>query len=109
MTVAIDRLIADVRDLAGTQPTTQVACYYVRHGKPECIIGQAFARQGVTVSTLLDLEGSGIAEVFNSYPGMFDRSPKPAENRWLGEVQAVQDDEDTWEAAVRLADERYPY
>lgn len=85
------------------------SCFYVRNGKPDCLIAQGAFMAGMDIDTLasfdavLDLddgvENSGAEYVFKPYGLTL------VELAWLKRVQQLQDDGVPWGKAVRMADE----
>lgn len=76
------------------------ACFYVRDGKPDCLIGQALWELGLIDSSF---EGTGqnrmgIVAISHDWP--FDGG----ELRWLSRVQSAQDCGEAWGDAVRETD-----
>jgi hypothetical protein len=111
---AID-VAREVRTLAAERPDhvyergSQTFCTYAPNhpmGAPEaCLIGQALARLGVPVSTLVCQKGTAgvlIYDMTGSHPMRADICG------WLDRVQAEQDDSVPWAEAVALADQCVP-
>jgi len=72
------------------------SCRYVRDGKPDCLIGRALARIGVSVERLADNEGTGAYEVMDSLGGFSHVVMKAAES-----AQDVQDGGAPWGYALQ--------
>jgi hypothetical protein len=88
---------------AGSGPS----CFYVRNGKPDCLIAQGAFMAGMDIDTLASfdavsdgaVENSGAEYVFKPY-GL-----TAVELDWLKRVQQLQDDGFPWGKAVQMADE----
>lgn len=83
-------------------------CWYVRDGKPSCIVGQALARLGVPLEFFEKYEGTNA-----EYGGWPLRSlleevtggrMTAEEYEWISVVQSRQDTGSTWGEAVAMAD-----
>jgi len=81
------------------------SCFYVRNGKPDCLIAQGAFMAGMDIGTLLEFdaadryEDSGAEHVFKQF------GFTAVELDWLKRVQQLQDDGVAWGKAVHIADE----
>lgn len=106
--ISAEELETIVRELASERPDfvyvmgdPLMGCQYThKDGKPGCIIGAALAAAGRAVpyrhdaNTATDVRD--LAETHGLITGDY---------MWLWTVQKQQDDDYTWQAAVRIADE----
>lgn len=97
----MERLIAEVRTLAGEFPNRTAMAEYVSNDNPECIIGVALSRMGVSTGTLFDKRGKFVSEVCRDL-GMDGTQDQES---WLTAVQELQDADMPWGEAVSTADE----
>lgn len=114
MTLDLNQLIADIRDIAGENPDKRyrergdMQCHYnrdaygigVEHG---CLIGQAVARQFPFDG---EWEGSTgtVRALLLDYFGFSDESLNEFRVNWVARVQVLQDRGRTWGSCVQQAD-----
>lgn len=114
----VQDFVAKVRELAATYPDAvyvQVIddegeswCHYdkgvVENGprREGCIIGQCFPEEVFETDTFLEQDRSGVTTLL---PALFGFAKYTDEMNWLRSVQSFQDRGDTWETAVRRADD----
>jgi hypothetical protein len=76
-------------------------CWYVRHGKPACLVGVALHRAGVvTVGTLTEWDHLMIGELADVCVEVLD----PAAVRVMMVAQSAQDSGFSWGAALARAE-----
>jgi hypothetical protein len=86
---------------------TPSSCWYV-HGlndelEPGCIVGHIMHRHGVSLVDLKTLEG-GVGNLLHRLKDLDILKVDAQGERFLRIVQAIQDDGDTWQKAVRIAE-----
>lgn len=128
--IPIKQIVEQVREVAATRPnfvyTAQdiqddtsneyAGCGYAGRERGStkgvgCIVGQALQRLGLSKETLVAVEmdsprasiGSLIVE--GRLPGVEPAGPDRHEVRWLSTVQSAQDMSNTWDAAVKIAND----
>jgi hypothetical protein len=109
----LDRLVADIRAIAEEHPHHAVEeCTYfgnVVH-TPNCIVGNALARQGITYDDLHEITRNGVilapnSARFDSIAADLGIEHDDPQVRWIRRVQAWQDTRVSWAVSVHEADE----
>jgi len=112
-TISIRDLAAEARRLAESMPERFAICSYTRDegGElvPNCIVGQAAYNLGVSLDDLYRVNTCGIR--YMSIDGNRPEWLSVGEDddvhvRWLGYLQGAQDSNESWGAALRIADRR---
>jgi hypothetical protein len=106
-------LVKEIRKLAKKNPDfvytnpdpESTTCLYVhdagtRHASPGCIVGAGLANLGFSLSKLAENERRGAAIVTIGLGIDLDESTQ----NWLNNVQAKQDEGESWGVAVAFAD-----
>lgn len=109
-TVVLSRLVEDIRELGKDRPGNEADCLYFQDYRPCCIVGHAFARQGVEsddispgwngtrLDTMLyrDEEDVELGELNIVFENDLDEDTLLK----LAEVQGAQDAGECWGSAV---------
>lgn len=113
--ITVKELATQARRLAQREPERKASCSYVRYVDGEAlanrIVGQAAFNLGISLDVLAQknvCRVGGLAGDAVSYDKAewLDASAEDAElyMRWLGDLQAHQDDGHTWGEALAFAD-----
>ena len=104
-------LIEKMREAAAEKPDYIAKTKYVVDGEPECIVGVALAKLGVTVEELQGLQAGSIScptvKAATVQAFLEERFGVDANVlQWVFWVQRRQDQAEPWGMAVRRADDR---